>query len=71
MIIQHGKEPMINMLSEKAKKRIIQAVVKHEQKKKEQSNSGDSQQEFSVVTREAEIKPRDRGSALSLILNII
>lgn len=40
-------------------------------KKKEQSNSGDSQQEFSVVTREAEIKPRDRGSALSLILNII
>lgn len=61
---------MINMLSEKAKKRIIQAVVKHEQKKKEQSNSGDSQQEFSVVTREAEIKPRDRGSALSLILNI-
>lgn len=62
---------MINMLSEKAKKRIIQAVVKHEQKKKEQSNSGDSQQEFSVVTREAEIKPRDRGSALSLILNII
>lgn len=62
---------MINMLSEKAKKRIIQAVVKHEQKKKEQSNSGDSQQEFNVVTREAEIKPRDRGSALSLILNII